>query len=695
MTSLEGPKVQPSMSQLIALTMSYGLFYKMLQAPVLLIVGLPIVLQVFQLVFDRFTYNHTIISLVIASALTLSVRDMIRKSAPTEARAQNALAKTELLLPCIMFAITAIFSGIILTPLGTRFGIQAWLTWAPAVTLPTIFRGCLCTLLLGLMVISRYVGPPSIMRCSSSPLLAHPFQTALQNLVSNLNVDGLLNLIAAPSSETPGQMIHSPFDYRGRARRFQYPVWSAILSQFLVTTTVASLVGLLLIPSLEWFDHDWSQPPGNMTIMLACIISSLGHLVQSSLNGRVHELNPLLFQSQMSWKVVVRSAMKKTLGNLFIGALIMLPVAGAMFTRDYNMHKQIDLAASKYLWPHAATAFVICTTIFLYLEIFDQTLRRLLCHYPRNMRRVIAEISDDNSNETFLEVAMISVLHSDMRLVESLGLPTKPNFLDMEREELRRNELARKTVATTLLSKSTSEDMGAHLEDDIMRLSLLASLGGGSNVVNYSSAIHTNIELWIQPLNVPSVTSSSREPEVVPLVRALNAYVGGLGEALIICSGQKSSASVNPWLLPSGAICCAIYAVRAVARLILHNLMVSTRTLVDWRSTHLSILIPVFLSSVHWLEEGMVTFTQGGILDNLSSTNRTASIAPELLPIHQEIMECSMAVLEKLTSLEGNRKINFTVTPQCSQWIDSILVAIPNQTYQPLSPRSVVPFKGS
>jgi hypothetical protein len=144
-----------------------------------------------------------------------------------------------------------------------------------------------------------------------------------------------------------------------------------------------------------------------------------------------------------------------------------------------------------------------------------------------------------------------------------------------------------------------------------------------------------------------------------------------------------------------------MYAVRGVARLILHNLTVSTRTLADWRSTHLSMLIPVFLSSVHRLEEGMAKFTQESLVDTLSTkTSHVANIdllrngAPELLPLHEEVMECSLAILEKLKSLEGMRKVNFTVTPECSRWIDSLLAAIPNQGYQPSSPRSVVPFKG-
>jgi hypothetical protein len=704
MSSFEATKVRPNMSQVVALSMTYRLFYKVLKAPLVLLLALPIALRLSYFIFDRLTNDHTLLSLIMTAALTSSFRQLILQMAPTKADQQDALAKTSIGLPCLMFAVTCGITNFVLSPLETALGIRSFLTWSPVLTLSLALRACALTLFLGLSVLLRYVGPPSVMRCSSSPLLAHPFQTSLQRLMSKLTMNALLDLIAG--SDMPNQATRAPLDFRANARRYQTPLWNAAISQIVISISLSLGVAYMSVLPLFSDSRTHGETSFKVSIILACIIASLTQLARSALNGRLHELDPIRHQSHLSWKSSSRLLVRLTAGSLVIPLLLVL--GSAILARSHyymgDEEKSGDGAAEgEQMGFILACSFVTGSTIYLFLEAFDETVRHLLTTYSSNMRTLVEEIADDDSMETFLDVAIHSLVHSDSSLVNALGSPSKPNFHDLEREELRRNESATKAMATNLLRKSMADETSAHLEEDTLRLAILASFGGGKNLERASPTIEINIRSWIEPEKFAKMTISKGEPGVVPLVRALCAYLGGLGEALFICSGQKGPTLLNPWLLPPGAIVCATYAVRAATRLILFNLSVSTKILTDWRSTHLSMLIPVFLTSAHQLETGMVKFAQERLLENSTNTRHLGNMdlfrleSPELLPLYQTIFECSLAILERLKSLEGIRRVNFTVNLECSRWIDSILAKIPDQSSSSssgqASPRSVVPVK--
>jgi hypothetical protein len=190
-----------------------------------------------------------------------------------------------------------------------------------------------------------------------------------------------------------------------------------------------------------------------------------------------------------------------------------------------------------------------------------------------------------------------------------------------------------------------------------------------------------NIKEWVQPRDKMKMGG---EPLVVPLVRALCAYVGGLGEALIKCAEKKTPSTENPWLLPPGAIVCAEYGVRGAARCIVWNFSHSTGPQVDWRSSHLSMLVPVFLNSVYRLESGMTKFTQvrcgAKASDPLQSLELIRTESPELLPLFHACSESAAMVLEKIKSMEGVRRVDFELDPDCQRWTNNILARIPNSS---------------
>ena len=684
---------KPTMSQALALWMTYRLMYRVLQAPLGVLLILSVALRLCYFVFDRLTNDHTILSLLLTVALTSSVRRLIGQAAPDKASEQEALAKTRAGLPFLMFVAACLFTNYFISPLESSLGIRSILTWAPILTFSWAVRAAAFALLLGFSVVARYVGPPSIMRCSSSPLLEHPFQTALNNMLSNLTMDALLDFVAGPNTDMPGPMVKTPFDYRGNGRRFQNPMWISTLSQLLLTTMVAWMVSYIAVLPLFSSSRTLGETPFKVSIVLTCVVSAVTHLVTSALTGTRHELDPFRHQSHLSMPSA-RLLARGMATSLLVPSLLV--VGCAILAREFYSENSDGETTADGIWTTIAVSLVTGSLVYLYLEIFDEIIRHLLCSSGRNIGKMVEEIADDDSLEALLDVAMYSLLHSHASLIEAVGVPSKPSFHDLEREELRRNDNAIKAMATTLLCKSIDEETSAHLEEDILRLSVLSSLGGGSTMDDTTAAIEQNIKRWVQPETTPALTLSGGEPAVVPLFRSLCAYIGGLGEAISICSGQKGSTKANPWLLPPGAIACGTYAVRAASRLVLYNLSVSTKTLADWRSTHLSMLIPVFLNCAHRLESGMVSFVQERISDGVVSRSHLGNLdlfrreGPDFLPLYQAIFESSLAILEKLKSLEGIRRVNFPVSPECSRWVDNIVAKIPNNSSHQ-TPQGLVP----
>jgi hypothetical protein len=152
----------PSLSQVVALSMTYRLLLKMLAVAPVAMVAVPLLLRVAYFVFDRLTNNHTILSLLMTWAFTEAIRKLICQSAPSKERAHDALAKTEVALPCLMFSASAFAVRIVVTPLEDGLGIKGILTWSPTITFSFAFRLAIGMLLLGMAVILRFVGPPSI-----------------------------------------------------------------------------------------------------------------------------------------------------------------------------------------------------------------------------------------------------------------------------------------------------------------------------------------------------------------------------------------------------------------------------------------------------------------------------------------------------------------------------------------------------
>ena len=211
--------------------------------------------------------------------------------------------------------------------------------------------------------------------------------------------------------------------------------------------------------------------------------------------------------------------------------------------------------------------------------------------------------------EVFLDVVLRNLLHSDDELVKKLGNSTSTRssvWMDLEQEEQKRNDFAITTMSNILLHKTSKDEAGPHLEDDVLRLAILSSIGGSGSSEKYLVGI----------INAEKGGLSSTEPyAAMPIVRALCAYAGGIGKALLIIAGSNNrTLREDEWVLPPAAIYMAECAIRGASRCILHSLNLasssSSSSVMPGKNTSLSILIPVLLSSAFILENGIVRFAE-------------------------------------------------------------------------------------
>lgn len=359
--------------------------------------------------------------------------------------------------------------------------------------------------------------------------------------------------------------------------------------------------------------------------------------------------------------------------------------------------------------------------VIIYLNVFDEELRTALCTPPFNMKRAVDEVLKEDGMQTYLDVTMCSILHSDVSLVEQLSSIGKVRLLSLDREERGQNEDAMKSMANILLQKTAADENGAHLEEDILRLAILSSLGGlGSGAPIFDSAgLHhlENIKQWVLPRSTQQVAGGRSDILSVPLVRALCAYGGGLGEALIMCSAQRTNSPIFAWSVPPGALVQSEYAIRAAARCIVLNLANSAQCRTDWRSSHLSMMIPVLMNSACRLQTGVVRYAerkrtskQGSTPNKkMQSTALTIPLetpfhpdedrsllrteSPELLRVYNACNRSAAMVLEQLHSLEGTRGFELGLEGLTRKWMNHVIASMPNQSSNVVMPSTFSPMK--
>jgi hypothetical protein len=548
--------------------------------------------------------------------------------------------------------------------------------------------------------------------------------------MSHVHSAGALAEFIATPSDPSKETIAKQQIYTESARRLQFPDFRNLFKQILLSVIVGIMVAHTSVLPFSPMGIN-AESPQKAALVVSCIFAIIVNL-WPLLTGSSHEINPHRYHASQSLNRSSFGRMFSSIPSLFVSscavpfiAIISLSVVG---NDDENGSSDTTLSL-------IAASFFIGLVINAYLHIFAEALRVLLCSPPLYMKQYVADGSNDDTMSSFLEVTMYSLLHSDMSLVEKLCFIGKSRVLSLDQEELTLNEQSIKGMANVLLQKTVADEVGSHLEEDILRLSILASLGGlgsaSTDGLDKADVHHVeNIKQWVQPRDKLQIENSRSELLAVPLVRALCAYAGGLGEALLtVCTSYQNKLSSSfPWLLPPGAIVCAEYAIRAAARCIFWNLSNSTKCLSDWRSSHLSMLVPVLMNSACRLESGMIKYAEArrgakyadvrwvepahlGVqskqypfswdhsslalvkepqLTPEQKVQLLKTESPELLTLYHACNDSASMILKQLRALEGPRNFDLGLKGAARRWTDNLLARIPSPATAAVPNSSVV-----
>ena len=213
-----------------------------------------------------------------------------------------------------------------------------------------------------------------------------------------------------------------------------------------------------------------------------------------------------------------------------------------------------------------------------------------------------------------------------------------------QEDEIHRNEMATSSFSTWIERSSTTAS--GRLSDDILRMCILESLGGGGSSSASSPAGPApqggpyyfgrprHAAAVRRRLDLSAATSCpGRQPIAAPIVRALCAFAGGIGDALSRFyrsrsddddydqnDGRRPSSSrgekaAELWKVPPGSLHAAEFAIIAAARLVVMNSVILDkhgRAVVNTSRRHdrLSLLLPCVLHSAYKLHRGIHEYAE-------------------------------------------------------------------------------------
>jgi hypothetical protein len=486
-------------------------------------------------------------------------------------------------------------------------------------------------------------------------------------------------------SDTPGELLTSSFHRHTKGRRVQHPSFRSICAQIILSVTMGIIVAFSTV--FDWFDRPHGDDFDRAAILATCVLTVLSPLVMTGVDGHELDANAYLMPSR-AWSTL---GGRKFLQKSFVVAML-APAVSAFAGFLVSTQAPIDFGA---LYMQLS---LYCLLMSLYLQAIDKAILTAIFFPGADLKRLVDELQDDSSLATMLDVILHSLL-LDGALVKDVCIPTqKPGVVDLASQELLRTENLMKQMGTVVLSKAPGY-LEAPFEEDVLRVVILESFGGNQVVPREagSKTMHASkdgpetrhddvIKGWVDWKFAK--TGNRREPLAVPLVRGFCVFAGGIGEALLACSSptttrplpNKQQSMVESWTLPPGAIVCASFAVNAVTRCIARSLKAPERPLADWKSSHLSMLVPSALNAFFRLRTGIIGYSNYRRLNLSRQAKGGVTVAdqigvhgPELLPLLRVCEDSALEILMSLKSPQGRGRMDLPLNKECLAWTKQLL----------------------
>eukprot|EP00559_Dactyliosolen_fragilissimus_P000028 CAMPEP_0184873990 /NCGR_PEP_ID=MMETSP0580-20130426/42143_1 /TAXON_ID=1118495 /ORGANISM="Dactyliosolen fragilissimus" /LENGTH=339 /DNA_ID=CAMNT_0027376947 /DNA_START=1545 /DNA_END=2561 /DNA_ORIENTATION=- len=292
----------------------------------------------------------------------------------------------------------------------------------------------------------------------------------------------------------------------------------------------------------------------------------------------------------------------------------------------------------------------------------------------------------------------------------------KTNLLYASGTDLEENEMRRNDAMIERIGESMYLGLGygfITLEEDILRLMILESMGGGYNEPKLSQERNYRYPLGLSSRHFSTLqgrllasdallrNTSQKQLIILPIVRALSAYAGGFGEALFRSSNQwHTDPTSSLHSLSQSSLSSAEFSILSAARLIVLNFILPSRKgIMTSRYNHLSLMIPAILHSAFHLRSGILQYarillaeSEGSILDKaikLTNENKDDStplrdlgqvqntvnlghfIASRCIHLKHVLETCDYAaslILQIISKLDGPRDAKVKVRDDCRAW---------------------------
>lgn len=489
------------------------------------------------------------------------------------------------------------------------------------------------------------------MRLSTFPLVSNPLDTSFRHFLKN--PWSLFGSDAAAKNAPPV------------GRRFQRPTSHAVLQHVILSLIIGFAVAYAaVLPLICRNGNDFERS----ATLLSCILTVLGTLV-SVLDGDSHEVNVklYLYPSSSNWYAQLCSKIAQHVAYIAVAASPLSILLAVLMTTSSE-------APSRHVgWLYAKLS-IATILMAMYVFIMDEAIRTALFHPRPNIHQMVEELYDDTTPVTRLGVILHSLL-CDQSLVKEVWSPSqKPGMAGPEREEMILSEKLTKHMASVFLCRIDPQTE-APLEEDVLRIAILESLGGRlhpSDTSGVSERHQKSVNEWIDRQILRG--QLLHEPLSTPLVRGLYVFLGGAGESLAICA---TSSDVDTWKIPPAAFVCMEFAVQATARCIVRSLTPSGRTLCDWKSSHLSIQVPASLQALFQLRRGIVQYSKFVNRETNGRALASNEIGAHIPAQYGEIVRaCDMAassIMHSLKCLKGLGRIDLSLSRECLDWTNTLL----------------------
>jgi len=595
-------------------------------------------------------------------------------------------------------------------------------------------------LLAGSSVAARYVGRHSVMRCSCAPLAENPVDAKRRQFWDNLWLSDFPQSLVSPSDRvgelfsfsrpttTTAMPASGPFLFSPPEAEADMPVVSSPSSpplsaptaafgtggtrfvhatylSMLAQTIISVVVGVALGYGAA---YGWFPAPVRgyyayrESIVLPTILTfmfAVGLPLYSTVYT-AHEIDPKTYEnvsvidSMLAFlQSMTQSPRPSTAFLQLFVTVVLIPsgiaCASVQIVGGYDWRLSFQLAASSGL-------------LSLYLYCLDEGIKHALFSPAPDLERLIEEYGDGD-DETMLptrrDVIMYSILFgesaavemlSDMNYCSSQGRNSQivqVGILGVEQEECRRVKACSKLLASTVILRRTRPVVEAPLEEDVLRVAILRSIGRSTDSSLVDGLVH------------PKFPAAGEGKSLsLPLVRSLCAFVHTTGEVLSdISRGSERNRiapvaiSRNVWALPPGLFVCAEDAVHSISWCIVRG-MTSPYTgnrLPDWKSSTLSVLVPAALSSIFCLREGIVAFEalqrQRASRDGEARVGRAESdrakhhhnVCQSFSPIVDVCDKTALKILSYLKLPQGIGSVSLGLDENCSLWVKQLLSKSP------------------